>query len=93
MVGSHMYGLPLQVRTELPLNFMIFGLMAGSSHASSVPSQVLSEECTRSLTCIILAATYSCAGDAHATVITDAELSIASWLWATFTDLKTSSTS
>ena len=59
-------------------------------HASSVMSLILSLDCTRTSTCVIVAAADSCAGDEHATVIKDVEPSVSSWLWATFTDLKTS---
>ena len=53
-------------------------------------SLILSLDCTRTSTCVIVAAADSCAGDEHATVIKDVEPSVSSWLWATFTDLKTS---
>ena len=54
-----------------------------------MPSRIWSLECMRTSTCIIFAAADSCAGAAHATVIMDAEPSVASWWWETFADLKT----
>ena len=49
------YVLPLPVQMRLHLNFVIGGMVAGSSYTSSVPSQVIALECTRTSTCIMFA--------------------------------------